>query len=159
VAKKRDKELKMKVLLIKDVKSLGKKGEVKEVKDGYGKNFLIGKGFAKHATPEILAQHKADEAQAAADLEAEIALQKENAKKLEKCEIIITKKMGTNGHLFGAITKEEVAQELEEQHGIIIDKKHIVDKISIKTVGEHDLDLKLGHGIHAVLHVDVQGEK
>ena len=51
----------MKVLLIKDVKSLGKKGEVKEVKDGYGKNFLIGKGFARHATPEILEQHAQDE--------------------------------------------------------------------------------------------------
>ncbi len=149
----------MKVLLIKDVKSLGKAGEVKEVKDGYGKNFLIGKGFAKHATPEILAQHKEEEAKAAADLAADIALQKENAVKLEKCEIIITKKMGDNGHLFGAITKEEVAHALEEQHGIKIDKKHIVDKIAIKTVGEHDLDLKLGHGIHAVLHVDVQGEK
>ena len=149
----------MKVLLIKDVKSLGKIGEVKEVKDGYGKNFLIGKGFAKHATPEILAQHKADEAQAAADLAADIALQKENAVKLEKAEVIITKKMGNNGHLFGAITKEEVAEALKEQHGIEIDKKHITDKKTIKTVGEHDLDLKLGHGIHAVLHIDVQGEK
>jgi large subunit ribosomal protein L9 len=148
----------MKVLLIKDVKSLGKAGEVKEVKDGYGKNFLIGKGFAKHATEEILAQHKADEAQKAADLAADIALQKENAKKLEKAEIIITKKMGDNGHLFGSITKDEVAQALAEQHGIIIDKKHITDKITIKTIGEHDLDLKLGHGIHAKLHVDVQGE-
>jgi len=149
----------MKVLLIKDVKSLGKKGEVKEVKDGYGKNFLIGKGFAKHATEEILAQHKADEAQAAADLAADIALQKENAVQLDKCEIIIKKKIGDNGHLFGSITKDEVAHALEEQHGIKIDKKHITDKISIKTVGEHELDLKLGHGIHAKLHVDVEGEK
>ena len=149
----------MKVLLIKDVKSLGKAGEVKEVKDGYGKNFLIGKGFAKHATPEILEQHRLDEEKKAAELAADIALQKENAQKLEKAEIIITKKMGDNGHLFGAITKEEVAAALEEQHGIKIDKKHITDKKVIKTIGEHDLDLKLGHGIHAVLHVDVQGEK
>ncbi len=149
----------MKVLLIKDVKSLGKAGEVKDVKDGYGKNFLIGKGFAKYATEEILAQHKADTAQAAADLAADIAIQKENAVKLEKAEVIITKKMGDNGHLFGAITKDEVAAALKEQHGIEIDKKHITDKKAIKTIGEHDLDLKLGHGIHATLHVDVQGEK
>ena len=67
--------------------------------------------------------------------------------------------MGNNGHLFGAITKEEVAIALKEQHNIEIDKKHITDKKAIKTVGEHNLDLKLGHGIHAVLHVDVQGEK
>ena len=148
----------MKVLLIKDVKTLGKAGEVKEVKDGYGKNFLIGKGFAKHATDEIIAQHKADEIQAAQDLKAEITLLKEMAVKLDKAEIIITKKLGQNGHLFGSITKDEVAHALLEQHTIEIDKKHITDKVAIKTVGEHDLDLKLGHGIHATLHVDVQGE-
>ncbi len=148
----------MKVLLIKDVKSLGKAGEVKEVKDGYGQNFLIKKGFAKHATPEILAQHAEDERIAAENLAKEIAELKELAKKLDKLEIIITKKLGQNGHLFGSITKDDVAQALQEQHNIEIDKKHITDKVAIKTVGEHDLDLKLGHAIHATLHVDVQGE-
>ena len=148
----------MKVLLIKDVKSLGKAGEVKEVKDGYGKNFLIGKGFAKHATPEILAEHKAEQERLKAEEVAEIARLKEIAQKLDKLEVIITKKVGNNGHLFGAITKEEVANALKEQHGIEIDKKAITDKTAIKTIGEHDLDLKLGHGIHAKLHVDVQGE-
>jgi len=148
----------MKVLLIKDVKSLGKVGEVKEVKDGYGKNFLIGKGFARQATPEILAQHAQNELIVAQNLEKEVNELKEIAKKLDKCEIIITKKLGQNGHLFGGITKEEVAQALLDQHNIEIDKKHITDKVSIKTVGEHELDLKLGHGLHATLHVDVQGE-
>ncbi|SMP87457.1 LSU ribosomal protein L9P [Epsilonproteobacteria bacterium SCGC AD-308-P11] len=148
----------MKVLLIKDVKSLGKAGEVKEVKDGYGKNFLIGKGFAKHATSEILAQHAQDEKDRARDEAAEIASLKELAKVLDKDEIIIKKKMGDNGHLFGSITKEEIASALKEQHGIEIDKKHITEKLSIKTVGEHDVDFKLGHGIHATLHVDVVGE-
>jgi len=148
----------MKVLLIKDVKSLGKAGEVKEVKDGYGKNFLIGKGFAKHATPEILEEHAAEVAQKEEDLKNEIAAFKATAEKLEKLEIVITKKVGDNGHLFGAITKDEVVSALKEQHGIDVDKKHITDKTAIKTIGEHDLDLKLGHGIHAKLHVDVQGE-
>ncbi|DAB30180.1 MAG TPA: 50S ribosomal protein L9 [Sulfurimonas sp. UBA12504] len=148
----------MKVLLIKDVKSLGKIGEVKEVKDGYGKNFLIAKGFAKHATTEILTQHAADEAQKAKDLADEITTLKALAMKLDKAEIIITKPLGDNGHLFGSITKDEVAHALLEQHSIEIDKKHIIDKVAIKTVGEHELDLKLGHGIHATLHVDIQGE-
>ena len=148
----------MKVLLIKDVKSLGKKGEVKEVKDGYGKNFLIGKGFARHATPEILEQHAKDEIIVAQNLEKEVNVLKEIAKKLDASEIVITKKLGQNGHLFGAVTKDEVATALKEQHNIEIDKKHINEKSSIKTVGEHDLDFKLGHGLHATLHVDVQGE-
>ncbi len=148
----------MKILLIKDVKTLGKAGEVKEVKDGYGQNFLIAKGFAKHATAEILAQHKEDERIAADNLAQEIASLKELAIKLDKAEIVITKKLGQNGHLFGSITKDEVAHALFEQHKIEIDKKHITDKLSIKTVGEHDLDLRLGHSIHATLHVDVVGE-
>lgn len=148
----------MKVLLIKDVKSLGKAGEVKEVKDGYGKNFLIGKGFAKAATPEILAEHEAELKRLAEEEAAEIASLKAMALKLDKAEIVITKKIGENGHLFGSVTKDEIAQALLEQHAIEIDKKHITDKLAIKTVGEHSLDLKLGHGIHATLHVDVQGE-
>ena len=148
----------MKVLLIKDVKSLGKKGEVKEVKDGYGKNFLIGKGFARAATPEILEQHKQDELIVAQNLEKEVNLLKAIAVKLDKAEVIITKKLGNNGHLFGSVTKEEIAVALLEQHNIEIDKKHINEKSAIKTVGEHNLDFKLGHGLHATLHVDVQGE-
>ena len=148
----------MKVLLIKDVQSLGKAGEVKEVKPGYGQNFLIKKGFAKPATPEIIAEHEAEIKRKAQEEAAEIARLNELAQKLDKLEIIITKKLGQNGHLFGAVTKDEIAHALQEQHGIEIDKKHITEKKAIKTVGEHDVDLKLGHGIHATLHVDVQGE-
>jgi large subunit ribosomal protein L9 len=148
----------MKVLLIKDVKSLGKAGEVKEVKPGYGQNFLIKKGFAKPATPEIIAEHEAELKRKAQEEAAELARLNELAQKLDKLEIIITKKLGQNGHLFGAVTKDEIAHALKEQHDIEIDKKHITDKTAIKTVGEHDVDLKLGHGIHATLHVDVQGE-
>ncbi len=148
----------MKVLLIKDVQSLGKAGEVKEVKPGYGQNFLIKKGFAKPATPEIIAEHEAEIKRKAEEEAAEIARLNELAQKLDKLEIIITKKLGQNGHLFGAVTKDEIAHALQEQHSIEIDKKHITEKKAIKTVGEHDVDLKLGHGIHATLHVDVQGE-
>jgi len=148
----------MKVLLIKDVKSLGKKGEVKEVKDGYGKNFLIGKGYARHATPEILEQHAKEELIVAENLEKEVNSLKVIAQKLDNITLLIHKKVGENGHLFGAITKDEVAHALQNQHNITIDKKHITDKKAIKTTGTHDLDLKLGHGLHAKLHVDVQGE-
>ncbi|SFV58142.1 LSU ribosomal protein L9p [hydrothermal vent metagenome] len=148
----------MKVLLIKDVKSLGNAGEVKEVKPGYGQNFLIKKGFAKPATPEIIAEHEAELKRKAEEEAAEIARLKALAEQLDKIEIIITKKVGNNGHLFGAVTKDEIAHALQEQHGIEIDKKHITDKTAIKAIGEHDVDLKLGHGIHASLHVDVQGE-
>ncbi len=147
----------MKVLLVKDVKNLGKAGEVKEVKDGYGKNFLIAKGFAKHATPEIIEEHKKMMAQKEAEAKAEIARLQELAKKLDKLEVIVKKKVGENGHLFGAVTKEEIVEALKTEHNIEIDKKHITEKKPIKSVGEHDVDVKLGHGIHATLHVDVEG--
>ena len=148
----------MKVLLIKDVKNLGKKGEVKEVKDGYGKNFLIGKGFARHATPEILAQHAQDELIVAENLEKEVNELKKVASQLNKCEIVITKKLGKKGNIFGSVTKDEIATALKKQHNITIDKKHINDKTAIKTVGKHDLDFKMGYGLHTVLHVVVEGE-
>ncbi|MBU0633386.1 50S ribosomal protein L9 [bacterium] len=148
----------MKVLLTKDVKGLGKAGEIKEVKDGYGQNFLIGKGFAKQATNEVLARHAAQERKRQEDEAQEIAELKALAVKLDKLEIVITKKLGQNNHLFGAVTKDEIAHALQEQHAVVIDKKHIVSKENIKTIGEHDIDFKLGHGLHATLHVDVVGE-
>lgn len=148
----------MKVLLIKDVKSLGKTGEIKEVKDGYGKNFLIGKGFAKHATDEVIAEWKEQqrltaeaEAQEIADLTALKAT-------LEALEVIIARKLGDTGHLFGAVTKEDIAKALENDHNVAIDKKNIETKKPIKMTGTHEVDLKLGHGIHAQLHINVVGE-
>ncbi|MEA3522160.1 MAG: 50S ribosomal protein L9 [Campylobacterota bacterium] len=148
----------MKVLLIKDVKSLGKAGEIKEVKDGYGKNFLIGKGFAKHATSEVIEAHKADKERQADEEAKEITRLKAIAEKLDKLKIEVHKKLGETGHLFGSVTKDEVAHALLDQHKIEIDKKHIDAKANIKMTGLHDLDLKLGHGIHATLHVEVIGD-
>ncbi len=147
----------MKVLLVKDVKGLGKTGEIKEVKDGYGQNFLIGKGFAKHATNEVIKKHEASERRKAEAEANEVEAMKALSAKLEKLKIVISKKLGNTGHLFGAVTKEEIAHALHEQHGIEIDKKHINHKEALKTTGTHDLDLKLGHGIHATLHVEIKG--
>jgi large subunit ribosomal protein L9 len=148
----------MKVLLIKDVKSLGKAGEIKEVKDGYGKNFLIGKGFAKHATDEVLKAHQEEQERKAQEEAKEIASLKAMAEKLDKLKIEIHKKLGETGHLFGSVTKDEVAHALLDQHNIEIDKKHIDTKSNIKMVGSHNLDLKLGPGNHATLHVEVIGD-
>lgn len=148
----------MKVLLIKDVKSLGKAGDIKEVKDGYGKNFLIGKGFAKLATDEVIAgweEQKRLTAEAEAKAIADLTAMKET---LETLEVKITKKLGNTGHLFGAVTKDDIAKALESDHGITIDKKHIEMKNAIKMTGKHDVDIKLGHGIHAMLHLDIVGE-
>ena len=147
----------MKVLLIKDVKSLGKSGEIKEVKDGYGKNFLIGKGFALQATPEVIAQYEAKKAQLAQIEAEEIAKAKELALKLDSTKLTIKHKVGANGHLIGSVTNKEISESLNEQFSIEIDKKNISLKDKIKAVGIYEVDCKLGHAIHASLKVDVIG--
>jgi large subunit ribosomal protein L9 len=148
----------MKVLLTKEVKGVGKAGEIKDVADGYGKNFLIGKGLALLATHEVLKKYESDQKKKAANEAAEIEKLNTIKTTLGNLKVIITKKLGNTGHLFGSVTKEEIADALMAQHKIEIDKKEIDTKTGIKTVGNHDLDLKLGHGIHATLHLEIKGE-
>jgi large subunit ribosomal protein L9 len=148
----------MKVLLTKDVKGVGKTGEIKEVADGYGKNFLIGKGLALLATHEVLKKYESEQKKKAANEAHEIEKLNTIKATLSDLKVVISKKLGNTGHLFGSVTKEEIADALLTQHKIEIDKKEIDTKQGIKTVGNHDLDLKLGHGIHATLHLEIKGE-
>jgi len=148
----------MKVLLIKDVKSLGKVGEVKEVKDGYGKNFLIGKGFAKHATPEVLEEWAIEQQRLKDVLEAEIAEANDIKEKINSFKFTVKHKIGANGHLIGSVTNKEIQQIMYEQAEIAIDKKQITLKSKIKTIGIFEADCKLGNGIHAVAKIDVIAE-
>ena len=148
----------MKVLLTKDVKTLGKAGEIKEVADGYGKNFLIGKGLALHATTEVLNKWKSEQKKQAEKEAKEIADAKELAEKLNATKLTIKHKIGANGHLIGSVTNKEIAEALHGQFSIEIDKKNIsVDK-KFKSVGIYEVDCKLGHSIHATLKVDIIGE-
>jgi len=146
----------MKVLLIKDVKGLGKAGEIKNAKDGYARNFLIPKGFAKLATDEVIKQWQEEQKRKEEELKKELAKLNELKEKIESVTLHIKHKLGANGQLYGAITNKEVAEHLKEK-GIEIDKKHI-DMKQIKSVGEYTVDVKLGHGIHANLKLVVEGE-
>ncbi len=146
----------MRVLLIKDVKNLGKAGEIKEVKDGYGQNFLINKGLAKLATPEVVAQWEEEQAAKAAALAAEIAKLESYKEKIEANELRIEREKAPVG-IRGSVTNTNIAEELKKQWDIDIDKKHINLKKAIKSEGLHSVDIKLGHGIHATLKVDVVG--
>ena len=148
----------MKVLLIKDMKDLGKKGELKEVKDGYGQNFLIGKGFALLATNEVLRKYESDQRKKAAAEAEELANLKSIEKKLAELKLTLKRKLGANGSLFGAVTKDEIAHELKDQYGIEIDKKTVEIEHPIKTTGNFDISVKLGHGIHAKLALSILGE-
>jgi len=146
----------MKVLLIKDVKTLGKAGEIKEVKDGYGQNFLINKGLAKLATPDVVENWKAEQARREKELQEEIARFESEKKKLEAHTIRIEKQSAPVG-IKGSVGNADISAAIKAQLGIDLDKKHINLKKALKSTGVHEVDAKLGHGIHAALKVEVAG--
>ena len=148
----------MKVLLIKDVQGTGKAGEVKDVKDGYGKNFLIGKGFALSATTEVLAKWAEDEKIKKDKADAEIKIANDIKENLDSQKFTIKHKVGANGHLIGSVTNKEISEILLAQASLKIDKKQITLKSKIKTVGIFEVDCKLGHGIHGTIKIDVIAE-
>ena len=146
----------MKVFLLKNVKGLGKAGEIKEAKDGYARNFLIPKGLAKLATPEVVEEWKKEQAKKEAELKAELAKINDIKEKLENEKIIIKHKLGANGQLLGSVTNKEIAEVLQK-NGYDIDKKQIEHK-TIKAPGVYNIDIKLGHGVHAKVQIEVEGE-
>jgi large subunit ribosomal protein L9 len=146
----------MKVILTKDVKGLGYIGEIKEVSDGYARNFLVAKGLAKEATPQNLniakQQQKANENRKLLErLSAE-----EAAKKLKGLKVVVKEKCGENGRLFGSVTSKEISEAIQKQHGIEIDKKRIVMDDHIKELGEVKLQVKLHAGISTEIVVSVE---
>ena len=146
----------MKVLLIKDVKTLGKAGEIKEVKDGYGQNFLIGKGLAKLATPDVVENWKAEQAAMAKNLKDELERLEAEKITLEAATVKIEKPLAPVG-IKGSVGNADISKAIEEQLKIALDKKHINLKRALKSTGIHEVDAKLGHGIHAMLKVEVVG--
>lgn len=148
----------MKVLLLENVQGLGKSGEIVEVKDGYGKNFLIAKGKANLATNEVINKYKAKQKAAKEAMELEIAELNQIKNRLAEITLNIARKVGANDTLFGSITKDEVAKELESATKISIDKKHI-ELPAIKHLGEFVAQIKLGHGINATLKLNITASK
>ena len=145
----------MKVLLLKDVKNLGKSGEIKELKDGYAKNFIIAKGFGILANNEVLRKFKSQQIKLKEESNEKILELKDLDKKLRALCLKISKKVGDNGHLFGSVTKEEIAELLKKEHNIEINKKDIDFKDKIKELGLYDVNVKLGQGINSIIKLDI----
>lgn len=145
----------MKVILLEDVKNVGKKGTIISAKDGYARNFLFPKNLAIEATPTNL-KNLENAKKLKEDKEKEIL---EEAKKLEeeiqKVTVVIKTKTGENGKLFGSITTKEIAEELEKVHYISIDKKRFDLDDVIKQVGEYFVKIKLHPTVNAKLKVVV----
>ena len=143
------------VILMKDVKGSGKAGDVVKVSDGYARNMLLPKGLAKEATEGNIRSLEKQKAIAAEKLEEQKAAAKEMATKLENITLKIESKGGDSGKLFGSITSKDIAEALEKQEGMKIDKKKIEMKTPIKQAGETEVTLKLFTEISAQLKVSV----
>lgn len=149
----------MKVILQKDVKGQGKKGELKEVSDGYGRNYLLPRGLAVEATADNLNALKLKEKARQAQMAKEKALAQEYAQKLSEVVVQIKAKAGTGGRLFGAVTSKEISEALEAQHGMNIEKNRIVQAEPIKKYGSYEVKCKLGYEVSGTIHVLVIEEK
>ena len=143
----------MKVIFNVDVKGQGKKGEMKEVSDGYARNYLLPRKLASEATADNINTMKLKEKAKAALIAKEKAEAEENAKRLSAITVTIRAKAGGAGKLFGSVTSQEISDALREQHGINIEKNKIDQAEPIKTFGSYTVKAKLGYEISANVSV------
>ncbi len=145
----------MKVIFQTDVRGQGKKGEMKEVSDGYARNYLLPRKLAVEANTDNLNAFKLKEKAKAAQIAKEKAQAEENARRLQGVVVKISAKAGSAGKLFGAVTSKEISDALKEQFDIDIEKNKIVQAEPIKNYGSYEVKCKLGHEVSAVIHVMV----
>ena len=147
----------MKVIFLADVKGKGRKGEIKEVSTGYAQNFLIKKNLAKEANAQAIGELRGkqkSEEKAHAELLAEA--QKIKAKLEEEATVVqFTEKIGPDGRTFGSITNKKIAEELEKQFGIKIDKRHIQVSSPIRSTGMIDVPVKIYQDVTGVINIRV----
>ena len=148
----------MKVILQQDVKGHGKKGQMVEVAEGYGRNFLLPRKLAVEATAEnvntMKMQDKAKRAREAEERAQAVA----TAEKLKGCQVKIRAKAGQGGRLFGSITSKEISEELKKQFQLDINKSKIVQSDPIKAFGGYEVKCKLGYEVTGTIHVMVVEE-
>ena len=143
----------MKVIFNVDVKGKAKKGELKEVSDGYARNYLLPRKLASEATADNINALKLKEKAKAAQMAREKAEAEANAAKLGEITVTIRAKAGGAGKLFGAVTSQEISAALKEQHGIEFEKNKIVQAEPIKTFGAYQIKAKLGYEVSGTINV------
>lgn len=146
----------MKVILLQDVKTKGKKGQMIEVSDGYARNFMLPKKLAIEATPDAVNTMRMNDKATQERIAREKAEALEISKKLRALTVTVTAKGGGNGRLFGSITNQEIAEALKSASGIALDKRKIVISDPIKNAGTYTVTCKLGYEITAPLTVKIE---
>ena len=146
----------MKVILLEDVKSLGKKGQIVNVSDGYARNMILPKKLGVEATSKNLNDLKLRKANEEKVAQENLDAAKAFAEKLSTKEVILTLKVGEGGRTFGSVSSKEIAEAVKEQMHLDIDKKKIQLKEQIKTLGTHIVSVKLHPEVTAELNVSVK---
>lgn len=146
----------MKVILLQDVQGTGKKGEVKEVKDGYARNCLIKKGLAQEATNANLNILQGQKDSAQHKIDVEVANAKDTAEKLDGKTVTVNAKAGQNGRLFGTVTSKEIAAAIKQSLGLDVDKKKITIGMKIEGFGDFAAEARLYAGVSAKFTVSVK---
>ena len=149
----------MEVLLLKEVKRLGKPGEVRRVADGYARNYLIPRGLAVPATDAARKQVADREAARARAAEAEKSAAEAHAASLQQVELVFKAKRGESGRLFGSITSADIAEQLAARIGEPVDKRKVMLDEPIKEVGTSKVDVRLHTDVKITVTVTVQGEE
>ena len=146
----------MKVIFVQDVKGSGKKGEVKNVADGYARNMLLKKGLAIEATAKNLSELSGRQSSAAHKIDVEKQPAQEIADKLKGKTVHAVAKAGNGGRLFGAVTAAQIAECIAAQYDCKIDKKKISLKTDIKNFGTYEAEIRLYAGISVKVTVEVE---
>ncbi len=148
----------MKVILMQDIKSLGKKGELVEASDGYARNYLLPKKLAKEANAQAMNEYKNAENSKNYKIATQKAQAEHDKKMLEGKVFKMTAKAGQSGKLFGSITSKQIADEIKNQYKINVDKRKVVLERDIKEFGTYSAEVKLFTGISAKIDVQVSEE-
>ena len=146
----------MKVILLQDVKALGKKGEVVNVNDGYARNFILPKKLGVEANGKNLNDLKLQKNNEAKVAQEHLDAAKKLAEELKAGKVVLTMKVGEGGRTFGSVSSKEIAEAVKEQMHLEIDKKKIQLKEQIKTLGTHIVSVKLRPEVTAELNVSVK---
>lgn len=145
----------MEIVLLEDVKSLGKKGEIVKVNEGYARNFILPKKLGVEATAKNLNDLKLKKANQEKLAAQQLAAAKELGEKLEKASVTLAIKAGDNGKAFGSVSSKEISKAIQEQLNLEIDKKKLVLSEPLKTFGTHEVPVKLHKDVTAKLSVKV----
>ena len=149
----------MEVILLEDVKSLGKKGEIVEVNQGYARNYVLPKKVGMEATPKNLNDWKLKKAHEDKVAAEKLAEAKALAEELKDKKVTASLKVGANGNTFGSVSSKEVAELIKKQLGYEFDKKKIIMKDAAKGIGGYQVGIKLHPEVTAEIMLDVQEEK